>query len=630
MNSNKFVSVVLTASILNLLSGCGGGGGGGGTPAPQKGTISGIAAVGAPIVGANVSLLSSSGELLNTATTSATGSFSLTYTLGKSGPYLLESSGGTYVEKSTGLSKSGPNLHSIIDGEGTANITPLTEMIVTQTLPAGNAPASVFANCKAAATNCTSAFAALTSANVTASHNILLTALGNVVSAVGGGLTDFIHQPFVANGISPMDVLLETTLPSISIVNNISTITFNTVNGSYSLGISNSGLTPSTGLSITNGVVTIPNFSNSVAATVAKISANASNLAESATDLANIQTRMNAFATLLSTASPTQSAISAFLGTNFLLDGMDSSTYLKQLTTVPSSVASGDTFAVTLATVFDNANQSNLVTGTKWVNATHLNSSGSILGVSRLKFVNNNGTWLMAGNERTVNVTLRAESGMKSASPATFSSDVNISVDPTTAALAGVSTALVSGGSIVSSSSNGIAVYSNSQPATPTSAVLNNLIVLCDATLLTNCTNALDSSVYTITLKNGSGAVVATYNEELKKAPIAASSLTASMFPSFGSSVLPSIQSIAPGASINFSWNTPSGLSSNWVDFTVWDSNGVLFLDLSELPSSNTFSGTLPAFTPPAANSGIALSRLRVSVQASDGYGRQYVSFINE
>jgi hypothetical protein len=587
-------------------------------------------------VGANVALLSSSGELLNTAPTSATGAFALTYTLGKSGPYLLESAGGTYVEKSTGLTKNAPNLHSITDGEGITNITPLTEMIVTQTLPAGNTPASAFANCKTVATNCTSYFAALTPANVTASHNALLTALGNVVLAVGGGVTDFIHQSFVADGISSMDLLLEATQLSVSIVNTIPTLAFNTENGSYSLGISNSGLTPSSGLSVTNGVVTIPNFSSSVAATVARISANSSNLAESAADLANIQTRMNAFATLLSSGSPTQSAISAFLATNFLLDGMDSSTYTKQLTTAPPSAASGDTFAVTLATVFDNSNQSNQVTGTKWVNATHLNSSGSILGVSRLKFVNNNGTWLMAGNERAINVTLRAESGMKSAIPAsgsiaaipaTFSSDVNITVDPTTASLAGVSSALVSGASIVSTSVSGITVYSNSQPASPASAVLNTLILLCDSTLITNCTNALDSSVYTLTLKNGSGGVVATYKEELKKAPIAASVLTTNMFPSFGFSTLPSIQSVTPGGAINFSWNNPSGLTSNWVDFTVWDSNGVLFLDLSGLPNGNTFSGSLPAFTPPAVNSGIALSRLRVTVQASDTYGRQYVSF---
>jgi hypothetical protein len=239
-----------------------------------------------------------------------------------------------------------------------------------------------------------------------------------------------------------------------------------------------------------------------------------------------------------------------------------------------------------------------------------------------VKFVKVAGTWLMAGNERAVRVSLRAESGMTT-SPATFSSDVNFAVDPTTASLANVSAVVVTGPSVVPST--GVTVYSNATPATPATAVLNAQLQLCNGTIVTNCTNAIDGSVYTLTLKDSAGNVIAIYKDALSKAPLPASSLTTAMFPTIGSISPATISGVTPGAALSINWTTPAGLVSDWVDFTVWDSNGAMVFQQSGLPTGNSFSATMPNFTPPA--SGVAMARFDVAVQAVDGFGRQYVVF---
>ena len=358
--------------------------------------------------------------------------------------------------------------------------------------------------------------------------------------------------------------------------------------------------------------------------------------------LAQIQAQMNSFTNLFAAGLPGLTVASAYLDTadsNFKMDGMSAAIYAKQLTTAPAPLASGDYFLLTLAGVFDNTSQNNNAADTQWVDAIQFNASGVTLGRSRVKFKNVGGTWLIDGNERAVQVNFRAESAMTSAIAATgttpavaatFSSDVNISIDPTTAALSGVASAWVSSPSILSSSPSGFLVYSNSAPATPASAVQTSQIFLCDSTITNNCTNALDGSVYTITLKDNTGAVIATYNEVLNKAPLPASALDTTMFPSIGAITIAggtpgAITDVTPNAALGLSWANPTGLVSNWVDFTVWDSNGQLVLQLSGPPSGNSFSGIFPAFAPPA--SGVVLSKFGVTVEASDVYGRQYVVF---
>ena len=76
MHKNKYVKWAVIFIVSNLfLSGCGGGGGSS-TPAtspPATGTLSGVAAVGTPIINGNISVTCASGNPLTTTTTTTTG-----------------------------------------------------------------------------------------------------------------------------------------------------------------------------------------------------------------------------------------------------------------------------------------------------------------------------------------------------------------------------------------------------------------------------------------------------------------------------------------------------------------------------------------------------------------------------
>jgi len=113
---NIAITIVL-ASLMLLLSGCGGGGGGGSTAAPQ--IVSGVAAAGSAIIG-TVTLKDSAASPEKSFATSD-GSFSFDVT-GLTKPFLLKVSG-----KANGADYT---LYSLASDQGTANINPLSHLVV--------------------------------------------------------------------------------------------------------------------------------------------------------------------------------------------------------------------------------------------------------------------------------------------------------------------------------------------------------------------------------------------------------------------------------------------------------------------------------------------------------------------
>ncbi|WP_051781259.1 right-handed parallel beta-helix repeat-containing protein [Janthinobacterium agaricidamnosum] len=171
-----------------LLASCGGGGGessAGGSPAAPdpvvvagKLSISGTAATGLAIAGANVSAKCQSGSAA--AITKADGSYSFVIADGKL-PCLLE-----LVQPADGLT-----LHTVATGNSTtlsANITPLTNMVVARA--ARKEPAVLFAAFDAAAS------AALTGAALKAAQSDVTTVLSGMVET--GSVADFIATPLKA------------------------------------------------------------------------------------------------------------------------------------------------------------------------------------------------------------------------------------------------------------------------------------------------------------------------------------------------------------------------------------------------------------------------------------------------
>lgn len=174
----------LAVGIFIVLAGCSDSGGGnndsaGNTPA-APGTLTGVAAIGAPIVGGTVIVKGASGNPI-TVSTGAGGVYTVTLT-GLTGPYILQLSGGTVNGASNTLV-----LHSVATGAGRANITTLTDMLVAALLRAD--PAAFF---QSVGTTGGGTTANITSANISAAVTLVTqfaTSLGVNITAFPNFLT---------------------------------------------------------------------------------------------------------------------------------------------------------------------------------------------------------------------------------------------------------------------------------------------------------------------------------------------------------------------------------------------------------------------------------------------------------
>jgi hypothetical protein len=113
--TSKILQVGTVALAVGMLAGCGGGGDDNNQSSNPTGTISGSAAVGAPMANASVTIACKNGNAAGTA--NANGAYSLTFAF--AGPCAITASNGTAT------------LHSIAPGSGVYNVTPLTELLVT-------------------------------------------------------------------------------------------------------------------------------------------------------------------------------------------------------------------------------------------------------------------------------------------------------------------------------------------------------------------------------------------------------------------------------------------------------------------------------------------------------------------
>ncbi|MEY4294533.1 MAG: hypothetical protein RLY82_221 [Pseudomonadota bacterium] len=116
MNSLKILSL-LAALAVGVLTGCGGGG-------STATTLSGTAAVGAPIVGGTIAVICSGGSAVGNAATDTIGGWTVTLS-GQTLPCAVQVSGGTI----NGVTNTTP-YHSIASALGTVNVTPMTDLIV--------------------------------------------------------------------------------------------------------------------------------------------------------------------------------------------------------------------------------------------------------------------------------------------------------------------------------------------------------------------------------------------------------------------------------------------------------------------------------------------------------------------
>lgn len=188
----KLTPIAICAAAL-ALSACGGGGGDSAPPdTPQSQKISGVAAVGAALPGATVNITCSSG--------------SATATTGTDGTYSAPVSGASLPCVVTATSADGKTvLHSLIAGAGaigssgaTANITPLTELLLAQF--AGQDPAKYVAGFTSTTT--------VTASDVTAAQSALIQALKSA-GFDASGISDFLGGTITAGTGQGYDGVLD-------------------------------------------------------------------------------------------------------------------------------------------------------------------------------------------------------------------------------------------------------------------------------------------------------------------------------------------------------------------------------------------------------------------------------------
>ena len=122
----KIIKFLLAILFSIAVASCGGGGGGGSSPSAAS-ALSGVAAVGYPIVNGTVQIKCAGGSTLTT-TTNSTGAWQVTIS-GQTLPCAVQVSGGTI----NSVTNTTP-YQSIAASFGTVNVTPFTDLIVANIL----------------------------------------------------------------------------------------------------------------------------------------------------------------------------------------------------------------------------------------------------------------------------------------------------------------------------------------------------------------------------------------------------------------------------------------------------------------------------------------------------------------
>ena len=169
-----------------LVAACGGGGGGDGAAAQSDVTLSGVAATGLALASAPVDVKCASGT--GSATTNDSGGYTVTVANGAL----------PCIVKVTGTAADGTTvtLHSLAQGTGstaTANVTPLTEMILARAV--GTLPADLFANFGTGTT--------VTADAVTQAKTDILSALGTAANVDLSAIDPFTTPLVAATSANP-------------------------------------------------------------------------------------------------------------------------------------------------------------------------------------------------------------------------------------------------------------------------------------------------------------------------------------------------------------------------------------------------------------------------------------------
>lgn len=189
----KLAPVVLGMTAL-ALSACGGGSSSssGGSAPPAAQTVSGVAATGAAMQGATVTLVDAAGKSVDCPADATTGAFHCTVT-GMTAPFALSAFGNVADSQATLIAVSATG------GTQTINITPITNAIAATLI--GDNPTKLMGNTGLLQTK-------VTTQAVAGTEQAYAAALADLLAATGNTGVDLISGPLTAGGPG-LDKLLD-------------------------------------------------------------------------------------------------------------------------------------------------------------------------------------------------------------------------------------------------------------------------------------------------------------------------------------------------------------------------------------------------------------------------------------
>lgn len=558
--------------LFTLALGCGGGRGSNDPPPqpPAAGTISGVAAAGAPIIGTVTLKDSSDPAQERTAAIEADGGYSIDVT-GLTPPFALrangEVGGRSYQLYSAGLAS---------DIDGTINITPFTDLILANM--AGQIAANYYDS---------GAFAGMTEEELAAAQEALRSQLLPILTGLGvSSSIDLLRTSFDADhtGLDAViDVVRVTVDPAtvratLTNVVNQETINVDITSGTYAGTFSDAGLSP-----------------------------------EVVADLQGIAQMWHSFAAFYSSGLPDPDNLQfldLFDEQEFLNDGETLAEMLTDLTTDSSMIGISITgIAIESIDKVDTDNGAALVAFAVMRDGRVEHSGhGS-------RMIERGGTWRWAGNGRIVGVDVDARMEYWSSTNRILSG-LDLDIDAGLGTPPGIRYAVVTGPGLPADG-----LYLERQLEGDDFVIgitggnyFTTLDGLDESTLT-------DNAVYTFELRDADNNIIASYAKTLDKAPLRLDDLSSDLFPAI---TAPSVDALSQfnGGTLTIAWTLPQGLESRRVGATIGAT--MTFLHVSAKVGPTQVSETLVLDAP----AGFQASWREVSVNADDADGLIYSTFL--
>lgn len=603
-----------------VLAGCGGGGGGGsGTGTPVASTIlSGTVAGGAAVIG--TVLITDSKGATKGATIEANGHYSIDVS-GMTGPFLLKAAG-TVGNTSVTYYSAATNA----DLGGTINVTPFTDLMVS------NIAAQMAETYFADPNNIAKIGTLITPSNLAAAQTAMHAKLLPVLQAMGiSDSIDLLRSTFAADH-SGMDAVLDLVKVEVDTTTNVATLKN----------------------ALTQAVLTTDNAATSSDDATPVNSANMTGMnTTTVTDLQAVVTKLNNFAALFATSLPSVTTLqnSGVFDTssNFMMSGQTFAQFASDLSTDPNAI--GLKFS-NVAISLDASGTSGTLTAD-----ISSNNPAKFSDKIQLNMVKVSGAWIIQGDGRIADVKITAQAQLddwtnviaSTGATTKGTSTVNglwMNIDPhaynaNNASALAVS-AVVTGPGLPAGGVTMVQDVQNTWFDVSGMGYGNNVIPECGSTVngttgpftaTTQCVTiagALDNSVYTVVLKDGSGNSLngSGYSLTLPKQPYATSTLTTAMFPSIatvtidGVDITPSTLQTAVtagGKSVNITWTLPTGLMSKNVSIWSNTSTGASYININKdilaTDTSALIGLTTTSTTGTVTNAGVWLSSV-------DNFGR--------